>query len=169
MSPQVASHGTSVSSSEAGLPAELADLLHAIEAHVVSEADAIAAYRQLGLTSNDPLVVRLMRLLLDEEERHHQVFREMASCVRSDVTRGIGYETPLYPTKREVLDALRGFVAQERKGAEQLRTLARCHGVLYGGLFGLLLDLMAMDSEKHASILRFVLKQLGGQEPSATD
>lgn len=153
------------SSVELGLSAELTELLHAIEAHIVSEIDAIAAYRHLTTASSDPLVVRLMQLLLEEEERHHEVFRQMASYVRSDVTRGSGYEAALHPAEKEILSSIQGFITAEHESAQQLRTLASSQRGLYGGLFGLLLDLMAMDSDKHAYILGFVLKQLGGQAP----
>jgi len=44
-----------------------------------------------------------------------------------------------------------------------LRHLARQEPTLYGGLYPLLLETIARDSEKHATILRYLLLQIEGR------
>ena len=54
---------------------------------------------------------------------------------------------------------LLGHVQAEQEGAQHLQALAQEHAPLYGGLFTLLLQMMARDSETHASILRFLCQR----------
>lgn len=71
-----------------------------------------------------------------------------------DVDRLLGEEGAASPD--EVV-ALQAYVCQEEEGARQLRRLAADEKQLCGGLFALLLETMALDSEKHAHILRYLL------------
>ncbi len=48
---------------------------------------------------------------------------------------------------------------KEEEGARHLRWLAAQHKRVYGGLFMLLLETVALDSEKHAHILRYLLRR----------
>jgi hypothetical protein len=49
---------------------------------------------------------------------------------------------------------------EERQGASFLRKLAHDERDIHGGLFSLLLETMAMDSEKHEHVLRFIQRRL---------
>lgn len=54
----------------------------------------------------------------------------------------------------------RALIEEERTGAQALRRLATQEKGLDSGLDSLLLEMMAMDSEKHAHLLKFVEKRL---------
>jgi hypothetical protein len=145
-------------------PAEapLDRLLATFERHVDSENDTVAAYRELAESTADPVVALLLRQIVDDEDRHHKLLRGMAARLRDTLawtrspealpTRG----QPTEAEARALVDTLREYARQEREGARQARELARQQSGLYDGLFTLLLETMAADSEKHERILAFV-------------
>jgi hypothetical protein len=63
----------------------------------------------------------------------------------------------------EIAPSVRGLMRNEHEGARHLRHLARQEPTLYGGLYPLLLETIARDSEKHATILRYLLLQIEGR------
>jgi rubrerythrin len=149
-------------------PATTEELLHIFEAHVRGESQHIDAYRGLAASSADPVVAMLMDLVLEDEERHHDLFRRMTGRLREDVEALSATETLTYtrPAKGAVdphlSSTIEEYARDEVQGARELRRLARESRTLYGGLFGLLLETMADDSEKHERVMRFVLKRIEG-------
>jgi hypothetical protein len=71
-------------------------------------------------------------------------------------TRGL----PLDAEGGELLAPVREYARQEREGARQARELAKQQRGLYNGLFELLLETMAADSEKHERILSFIARRI---------
>jgi len=136
-------------------------LLHTVEAHAKAEEGAIDAYHRLAAAATDPTVAVLLRLIIEDEERHHSVLRRMATMVRDDLHgRNLpGAPSPaMFPTAaaENAIRSIRSARGDERDGIRRFRELARGSRGMYGGLLALLLDLMAMDSRKHELILRFV-------------
>jgi len=62
---------------------------------------------------------------------------------------------------------VRDLMRNEHEGSRHLRHLARQEPSLYGGLYPLLLETIARDSEKHATILRFLLHRIEERTPGA--
>lgn len=139
---------------------DLDRLLTAIQAHEIEEIDAVVAYRDLARETADPVVRSLLRMLVEDEEHHHRVFRAIAADIRAVAVSG-GREIRLPPrgVPTEAVGLLRQYARQEREGTEELRALARQAPGLMGGVFSVLLGLIALDGEKHELILRFVLKE----------
>jgi hypothetical protein len=140
----------------------IASLQEAIERHVLSEADAIREYERIARTSTDSLVATLMRMILEDERHHHAVFQGMESIL-ADMAAGL--QAP--SAQQSVPDAdsaavLAREAAEERDNAARLLALARDQGDLCEGMFGLLLELMARDSQKHERILAFASQRMGG-------
>ncbi len=141
-------------------------LLTAIEEHAKKEEGAIVSYHTLAADFADPVLAQIMRLLAEDEERHHRVLREMALVVRANVERWPAAAAPaphsgLPPRELEAtISILREAMRDENSGIRELRSLARTYGDRYGGLLALLFELMALDSRKHARMLRFVTRQL---------
>lgn len=145
-------------------------LLETVETHVREEMEFLSGYRQLAEAIADPVVALLLQLLLEDEQRHHELLRRIALSLRDGLywSHSMGaLPTPPSRLAREpspellaALGALRSYSRQERDGAHRLRELARQNGDLYGGVLALLLESMARDSEKHERILRFILERL---------
>jgi hypothetical protein len=149
-------------------------LLHAVETHAAAEADSLVEYRQLADTAADPVVALLMRLVLEDEERHHGLLRRMSASL-NDSLRWAHSRNAL-PTMSEppqapmaqVVATVREFIRQEHEGVRHLKELARQSKRLNGGLDSLLLETMVLDSQKHERILRFILERLQTPVGSAT-
>jgi len=143
-------------------------LLQAVERHATLEADALDQYEYLGKVSGDPVIALVMRLILDDEVRHHGLLERIASTLRdalywthtpSALPKSEAEATPP-PEVEELASVAHALIEEERSGAHALRDLATRQKGLDGGLDSLLLEMMAMDSEKHARLLQFVHKRL---------
>jgi hypothetical protein len=140
---------------------DLDRLLAAIQTHEIEEIDAVDVYRDLARETADPVIRGLLLMLVEDEEHHHRVFRAMAMSLTAIATSG-GPEINLPPrgVPTEAIEPLRDYANKEREGVNKLRALAFQAPELFGGLFSLLLQLVALDGEKHEFILRFVVKEL---------
>lgn len=149
-------------------------LLGAVERHASAEQEALAQYEFVAEASQDPVVALLMRLILEDEERHHALFRRMQATL-SDALNWThsrsalpGGSVPEQPLGDDLVAITRGLVNEEHSGARILRHLAHTEEGIDSGLESVLLEMMAMDSEKHARLLQFVQHRLE-QRTRATD
>jgi hypothetical protein len=160
-----------------GLPVESRDthgpasgtvewLLSTVEHHASAEADALVQYEQLAESSGDPVIALVMRLILDDEQRHHGLLKRIEASLRDALYWSHSPAAlPSAPTTDQPLHAdlaavARRLVAEEHAGARTMRELAEQEKGIGGGLHSLLLEMMAMDSEKHARLLHFVQDRL---------
>jgi hypothetical protein len=140
-------------------------LLDAIERHASLEEEALGEYDRLAEASGDPVIALVMRLILEDEERHHTLLKRIAATLRDALNWS---HTPgALPNPDEVglpdknlVSLARGLIDEEHSGASALRRLAQREKGVDGGLDSLLLEMMAMDSDKHAHLLRFVQRRL---------
>jgi hypothetical protein len=141
-------------------------LVDAIETHVVQEAASLAAYRQLADTASDAVVAMLMRLVLEDEERHHDLMKRIAAGLRDGLywthsAQALPDATiPRRVDNARALTAVREFIREEREGVRQMQDLAHKSARINEGLDSLLLEMMAMDSQKHERILRFIERRI---------
>ncbi len=165
-----------VPSSESEWPlsrSPIEQLLDAFEMHVASEAESVEEYRRLAENSSDQTVALLMGVVLEDEKRHHKLLERMAASIRNSLRWSSRDEAllsgPVHDAApvEETVAAMRGFIREEHDGARRMRELARMGKNIGDGLFTLLLETIAIDSEKHERILRFVLKRLMSRGASA--
>lgn len=107
-----------------------------------------------------------MRLLADDEQRHHRLFEEIGKTLRDRLDWSAD-APPLVDSSRtaeehaaERLRRIHMFEADELRGARALRELAHRARVECEPLVCQLLEAMAMDSDKHAQLLKFVGRRL---------
>jgi rubrerythrin len=141
-------------------------LLDALERHANAEQDALEQYEYIGTASGDPVVALVMRLILEDEERHHGLLKRMEASL-SDALNWTNSPSALPETAipqraadNELATAARALIEEEQTGARYLRKLANEEKKIDAGLHSLLLEMMAMDSEKHARLLKFVHDRL---------
>jgi hypothetical protein len=147
-------------------PSPYEALVQAITSHLDEEASAIKEYAALAEHTPDPVVALLVRLVLDDETRHHAQLERIAATLADGLS--MGHAIAALPSAAPVaaadpgatLASVRRFINAERADARQLRDLARRSHRLDDGLEELLLELMAVDSGKHERIMRFVLQRL---------
>lgn len=139
-------------------------LLRALESHIGAERNALTHYRQLSEGSSDPVVQLVMGIILEDEERHHALMRRLATRLQDDLywqhsPDALPIGTP-DQAKSEDLEALRTFISSEQHGTHELEEFARQARGLYQGLPSELLEMMALDSQKHERLLRFLFHRL---------
>ena len=155
-----------VSSGSAALPVfEL--LLHAIKTHIDRGEASRVEYMRLAHSDGDQLV-RLLMSLVDQDERHHrELLQRMAASL--GVTSGGTVESlptipnPLWRPASDELAAVEAMIHEERASVCALGKLACQHVGVYSGLFSMLLDVMALDSQKHQRVLEFILRRMKEQ------
>lgn len=141
-------------------------LLRAVEQHASAEQEALAQYAIVADASADPVVALVMKLILDDEERHHGLLHRIEATLRDALywTHSASAlpdaSMPPQPLSRDLVAITRDLVEEERSGARMMRDLAHGEESIDGGLDSLLLEMMAMDSDKHARMLLFVQQRL---------
>ena len=151
---------------QAGAESSIERLLRTVEVHAAAEKDALAQYEYLAEASGDPVIAFVMRLILDDEVRHHGLLQRMATTLRdalewtSSPAALPQAQPPTGPVPAEFVPVARALVEEEQTGARALRRLAEQEKDINSGLDSLLLEMMAMDSDKHARLLQFVQRRL---------
>src|SRR5690242_15181139 len=105
-------------------------LLDAVERHANAEQDALDQYAQIGAASGDPVIAFVMRLILQDEQRHHRLLKRMQATLTDalnwthspDALPQAG-APPQMPTT-ELAHAVRALIDEEHSGAGYLRKLA---------------------------------------------
>lgn len=147
-------------------------LLESIERHVAAESNSLALYEQIKQDSGDPVVALVMGLILEDEERHHGLLRRMEASLHDALNwthsaSALPASSPPGTARaRDLAAVARELVAEERSGAHRMRELARNEKGIDAGLDSLLLEMMAMDSDKHARLLEFVRDLLASRTTS---
>jgi rubrerythrin len=143
-------------------------VLAAVLDHTQEEAVSIATYRRLGETTRDPVLAAAMQLLVADEERHHQFFRDLAIALQDALE---WRATPDAQAADSVLEGsgsmglareLGALADAERRAAQDLRQLAFDERAVNAPVPSLLLEYMAMDSDKHARLLNLLQRRAAG-------
>jgi hypothetical protein len=140
-------------------------VIRALEAHASAEAHDLATCEELAEHSSDQVLKLLIGLIADDERRHHSLLQSMVRRLQQEVEfvaspTALPVETTDSLADSGLAESLRGLIRDEHEGARHLRHLARQDPHLYAGLFPLLLETIARDSEKHATIFRYLLLRI---------
>ena len=142
-----------------------ARVLETLRMHDEREQDILASYRRLVDETPDDGIRYLGRLIIDDEERHHQILGEMANRIESWL-----HDTSLEPATPALsprvdsmlLEQTRRLIALERQDAKELRLLQReLRDAPRTSLLPLLVKLMLDDTARHVEILRFIRTYTG--------
>jgi len=144
------------------------NLLAHFHEHMEGEMELLESYARAR--EEAPEYVRyLVDLILADEGRHHQMFRELVNRVRSDIDwREYGPQVPYITRKPEdaevtvgATEALLSFEREDQKALHRLRRELR--PVRDTTLFSLLVELMELDTKKHIAILEFIRDRATGR------
>ena len=135
-------------------------LIDMLRSHGEREGAALASYQQLAGQSDDEGLRYVVRLIMEDEARHHRQIAEMLNDLYSfvwevELEPGLP-ETGVHhdPVLREETERLLAFEKEDAKELRRLRKeLRRSHE---NPLLPLLVDLMVHDTAKHIDILRFI-------------
>jgi hypothetical protein len=135
-------------------------IIDMLRSHGEREGAALSSYARLVEDSDDDGLKYAVRLIMEDEARHHHQIAEMLNTMHSFV-----WEVDVQPSIPAIRvhddDALREeterLLAFERQDERELRRLRRELRKEHGSpLLPLIVNLMIRDTEKHIDILRFV-------------
>jgi len=138
------------------------ELYDHLTCHEENERRLLIDYYEAAQGSGSAAFSYLADLIMEDEIRHHRLFRELASALKSDVE--LRSEEPAVPRPanwgsdpEQVLAVTERLLAQERQDADELKRLAKSVEDLDDvTLWPLLVRLMEMDTAKHIAVLEFV-------------
>lgn len=140
-------------------------LMNEFQSHAQHEEQWLTDYQAMGKEARDPLIRFLFRLIVDDEQRHHQLTRRMITQLKEELawTRTEGLAPRVYEIakKRKQMGAsVERFLEAEREGIKQCERLKKESQGLYRDVFVLLYTTMIHDSQKHIGILEFLRQKL---------
>ena len=130
--------------------------------HVEAEEHALRAYEKVLEDRPDDVVRYLVGMILADEKRHHEIFRELQNTLESRMRwQEVG---PAVPAPRvegdvtELLETTERLLEFERQDARELRALRRKWERQPGErqLWALLVGTAELDTEKHIRMLRYL-------------
>ncbi|HZS13284.1 MAG TPA: hypothetical protein VFC09_01670 [Candidatus Dormibacteraeota bacterium] len=130
-------------------------------AHTEQEVTLLGAYEDLARNGDTQFIRYLASLLLEDEQRHHRMFTQLANTLVSQANLTTGADDiPPLETSDDVarIAPLTGrLIALEEDDRVQLARLRKeLRPVRDTTLWDLLVQLAERDTEKHLLILRFI-------------
>jgi rubrerythrin len=135
---------------------------------VEGERDLLQQYRSAAKTSPSKALRYLVDLLIEDEIRHHRIFTDLAESLKNDALLRAGDPSIPYidfdqeSNRDAVIDLTDQLLQREQADAQELKRLRReLRDVKDTSLWGLLVDVMERDTQKHIAILKFAKKHAG--------
>lgn len=137
------------------------DLHEMLTSHVAAERSLLEAYMTAASTVDSKALSYLVNLLVEDEKRHHRTFMDLAASLKNDAE--LSPADPVVPrldfdaaNAGQIVEVTRRLLANEEDDLRELKRLKKTlRDVEETTLWSLLVDLMARDTEKHISILKF--------------
>lgn len=135
-----------------------------LTAHIATERGLLEEYREVAERSQSRAFRYLVNLLIQDEIRHHQIFSDLAESL--ETTALMKAKEPVIPfmdfdhdDSVALIAATKRLLQHENEDARELKRLQRELRSMHDeSLYGLLVELMQRDTQKHLAILRFVQK-----------
>ena len=140
-------------------------LLNEFEAHEVKEEKSIDDYKRLLKVMPNPMTKFLLQLIISDEEKHRAVVHAMVATLKGSLTwtkpeGSLDTGDDLAAANQELRSVTDAFIELEKEGMKECKALMKESSGYYHGVFKVLLDSMARDSEKHVELLQFLREQL---------
>lgn len=145
-----------------GASVDIRDLVEFLARHGAEEGKLLATYEELASTTSNEGAKYLIGLILEDERRHHRLLAEMADAMAWGSTSGApgpalpgisqGIDKELSAHTKRLREAEEADSRELRQFGKRLRPFADTTS------WALIIDLMLLDTEKHATILRFLEK-----------
>jgi hypothetical protein len=139
-----------------------AELYEHLTSHERNERDLLAQYEDAAEASESAAFRYLSGLIVEDEVRHHRLFRDLAAALEADVElRPEDPDVPRLdrwgPDAARVVSLTESLLERERADAAELRRLSsRLETLKDDTMWQLLVRLMEMDTAKHVAILEFI-------------
>ena len=150
------------------------ELVGLLVRHGQEEGKILARYRRFATDAQSPGIRYLVDLIIADEERHHRLMAELASAVgwgwsvRSpepavpEVVTSSTEDPALRAETRELLVAERQDHRELKKLRKQFAPYSKTTS------WGLIIDMMLLDTKKHIRILEFIHKHCATERSFAS-
>lgn len=140
-----------------------AEMFRHLVDHMEHERLLLEEYQEAATSTESKALAYVIGLLIDDERRHHQIFRSLAQTLKLDAEFAGG--TPEVPhldfgkaNALQVRDITKRLLRSEENDAQELKRLHNeLHDVRDTTLWDLLVTIMRRDTDKHIAMLEFVL------------
>ena len=133
--------------------------------HENDERELLVEYQQAAADSGSAAFRYLASLIVEDETRHHRLFRDLAQSLRLDAEMRPG-EPPVPrlggwgPDPHKVVEISDRLITHEEIDLETLRRIRKeLDDVRDTTMWALLVKIMELDTQKHTEILNFVRRQ----------
>lgn len=142
-----------------GASVPIRELVSRLAEHGTDEGKILAEYESLAEATQDRAARYLVSLIMEDERRHHRLLVEMATAMAWETLDPAAMGTPplgwaLDPELVAATRRLREYEERDRKELERLRKELKPFEETT--LWALIVDLLLLDTQKHATILRFI-------------
>ncbi|MBF6557651.1 MAG: hypothetical protein IVW52_16125 [Acidimicrobiales bacterium] len=129
--------------------------------HIIQERELLAEYVDAATETESRALAYLIGLLVEDERRHHRLFQQLALSLKASAE--LQPDSPPVPridfdkeNRAEVLEMTERLLEREEGDSLELKRLRKeLSDVEDTTLWGLLVELMERDTDKHIAILRF--------------
>ncbi len=137
--------------------------------HTRREGAMLEEYAAIAKATESKALKYVLDLLLEDERRHHRYFNELAASLKSEAE--LSGDDPVIPRldlhrvdRAELRATTERLLEHEKSDAKELERLRKeLRDVKDTTLWGLLVDIMERDTEKHIAILRFVQRHMASR------
>ena len=140
-------------------------LMNEFQSHAKHEEQWLTTYQATAKEVSDPLIRFLFGLIVDDEQRHHELTRRMITKLKDELawTRAEGLAPRVYEIgkkRKQLRSSVEHFLEAEHEGIKEYERLKKESQGLYRDVFALLYTTMIHDSHKHIGILEFLRLKL---------
>lgn len=138
-------------------------VVRALEAYVAAEGRELTASQSIVNQAKDPVLRLLVGMIVEDQKRHQMLLQLLINRLHEDldfVPSPMALPVPTDSSDPKTASVFRALLRDKHEDARHIRQLARRDETLYGGLYSLLLETLARDAEKHASILQYLSGRL---------
>ena len=132
--------------------------------HVAQEYELLSEYAKAAEGTESKAMAYIVRLLLEDEMRHHRLFTELADSLRGMIDHNAEPVVPWSDFERAdrekllpLIERLLILEAQDKRELKELQGDLR--DMRETTLWALLVDTMQRDTSKHIALLRFARAQ----------
>lgn len=144
---------------ETGASVTVRRIVELLAAHGAEEGRLLAEYEAVFASASDPAVRYLIDLVMEDERRHHRTLVGLATAMAWSTLRGGDTTVPTlgWHLDAELATAIRRLRDYEEKDRRELQSLKKkLRPFEDTTLWALMVHLILLDTEKHATILEFL-------------
>jgi hypothetical protein len=153
---------------------EMDRLVEAVEAQARRQSERLGRYMQIASAGDDPAIALVMGLVAVEQQRDQAMLQRVAITMR-DALNWTQSPDALPATRlpdgevcADLVATTRALLEQTRTDARHLDSIAHRHKSS-ADLNSLLLEMMALDNQKHIRVVQFVLHRLQSRAKAARE